>query len=576
MTVPQIVGFSSSNRVPGFYGETVYGAGALSAASIPLILLLVGTMLTGGTATPNQDIVDILDAETADAKFLPGSELSRLCYSALKVPGVKIKAAPVAEAGGAVGAAQVFTFGGSWSSAGDITFRVNGEIITYTAGSTDTVATTCTNVAALFNSNSRRPYTATATATQVILTLKSKGARGNNFISFVDTGKAPSGLTCRNAGPAWTGGATVTTSSPISFVVPTAANGFYYKCTTGGVTAASPEPTWPTTIGATVSDNGVVWTCWGKVLTGSATTWGGGAGTESVATLLSLITAQGFDRIVVAQQDSTNLGLWKTQVNNAAGPTYNLLQHLIAGVNGTFASAVTLATTLNSERLQLLWQPYGETNPAESAAYFAALRCSTEQGDPDAAYDDALLPNTAPNSQISDRPSQPVLQSAINNGLTVIYTDPTGTEARICRSVTTHTLTGSTPDYRTLDTSDAYVPDFVRRDIGLHWSTVFKPNNPRNADDPAPDQKARASGVATPSLWNADVEAKLRRYEKGNLSSNASPNASTVAPIIIDVDTNKPTSGYDPVAKRIMSIIPVVPAPNTHQIGVSVRNVSSA
>lgn len=575
MSIPVIVGFSSSNRVPGFYGETVYGAGALSAASIPLVLLLVGTMLSTGSATSNQDVVDILDVETADTQFGAGAEISRLCYSALKVPGVKIKAAPLPEAGGAVAATQVFTIGGIWTSAGDIVFRVNGETLTYTVGSTDTIATTCTNIAALFNEDSRRPYLAAATATQVILTMRSKGARGNAFISFVDTQKAPSGLTCRNAGPAWSAGATVSTSAPISFVVPTTANGYYYKCTTGGTTDGTTEPTWPTTIGATVSDNGVVWTCWGKVLTGNATTWGGGAGTESVTTLLSILTSQGFDRIVVANNDSTNLALWKTHLNNSAGPTYNLLQHLITGVNGTLSAATTLATTINAERVQLLWQLNGETSPLETAAYFGAYRCSVEQADPDASYDDVLLP-AAPHSQVADRPSNPVLQSAVNNGITAIYTDATGTEARICRSVTTHTLNGATPDYRTLDTSDAYVPDFVRRDIGLHWATVFKPANPRNADDPPPDAKPRPSGVATPSLWNAEIEAKLRRYEKGNLSSSSSPNASTVPPIIIDVDSNKPTSGYDPVAKRIMSIVPVVPAPNTHQVGVSVRNVSSA
>lgn len=36
---------------------------------------------------------------------------------------------------------------------------------------------------------------------------------------------------------------------------------FVYKCTTGGTTHASTEPTWPTTPGDTVNDNGVIWTC---------------------------------------------------------------------------------------------------------------------------------------------------------------------------------------------------------------------------------------------------------------------------------------------------------------------------
>jgi hypothetical protein len=37
--------------------------------------------------------------------------------------------------------------------------------------------------------------------------------------------------------------------------------GYTYICTTGGTSHATTEPTWPTTIGGTVNDNGVIWTC---------------------------------------------------------------------------------------------------------------------------------------------------------------------------------------------------------------------------------------------------------------------------------------------------------------------------
>ncbi len=48
-------------------------------------------------------------------------------------------------------------------------------------------------------------------------------------------------------------------------VLPTVANGYYYKCTTAG-TSGTTEPTWPTTEGATVTDGTVVWTCY-KIVT---------------------------------------------------------------------------------------------------------------------------------------------------------------------------------------------------------------------------------------------------------------------------------------------------------------------
>lgn len=49
--------------------------------------------------------------------------------------------------------------------------------------------------------------------------------------------------------------------------VPTTPNGYYYQVTVAGTSGAS-APTWPTTIGNTVSDGGVTWRCQGAGLKG--------------------------------------------------------------------------------------------------------------------------------------------------------------------------------------------------------------------------------------------------------------------------------------------------------------------
>ncbi len=56
---------------------------------------------------------------------------------------------------------------------------------------------------------------------------------------------------------AWAGS---TAYSIDDYVIPTTANGYYYRCTVAG-TSGSSEPTWPTTIGSTVTDGSVTWRC---------------------------------------------------------------------------------------------------------------------------------------------------------------------------------------------------------------------------------------------------------------------------------------------------------------------------
>lgn len=55
----------------------------------------------------------------------------------------------------------------------------------------------------------------------------------------------------------WTASAT---KSLASLVKPVTENGYFYECTTAGVTDSA-EPTWPAVPGGTVADGTAVWTC---------------------------------------------------------------------------------------------------------------------------------------------------------------------------------------------------------------------------------------------------------------------------------------------------------------------------
>ena len=118
MATPQIVGWSSTDKVPGVGGETVFGSGAASAGSIPITCLAVGTKLTTGTAVPNQDVVPILSPDDADVAFGAGSEIALQCYALLRTPGNTIFGAPVAEVRRVCAAAD-----GTVLYVGEVTYR---------------------------------------------------------------------------------------------------------------------------------------------------------------------------------------------------------------------------------------------------------------------------------------------------------------------------------------------------------------------------------------------------------------------------------------------------------------------
>lgn len=77
-------------------------------------------------------------------------------------------------------------------------------------------------------------------------------------------------------------------------VRPSTYNGYEYKCTTAGQAAGDSalEPSWPVTVGGTVTDGSVVWTCQlisnaSLAKTIATSVWDGGALTVSGAVVVS-------------------------------------------------------------------------------------------------------------------------------------------------------------------------------------------------------------------------------------------------------------------------------------------------
>lgn len=558
-----IAGWSTADRVPGVAEETIFAAGAISIGQLPVVCLITGTKGSGGTATPNQDIVQIYSADDADAKLQAGYEAAEQAYAALgQNQNLTLYWAGPPEANGATAATALLIIGGTWSSSGQLGITLDGQTFSPSVAATDTPATFAANIVTNVNSNPRGFWTAAAAAgptgfQTVTFTSKSKGIRQNDHALYIDATKLPSGCTATIQGLAWSTSQTWLVGQLIS---PKTANGFIFKCTTGGAGSASTEPTWPTTLGTTVTDGAAVWTCWAPTLTAGGVRFQGGSGQDSLTTLMPILFSQEYGYIASAQYDATNAAAWKTQINNKAAPTENRIDRVImAQTNGLTAAESLGQTTCNDFRMQTLWHQNSEWTPAKITAAMAGARASTEPQNPSAIYDGLVLVGCPGQRSSLDIPAHTTQATAILNSVTPVTT--VNGQAQVVMSVTTYSLFGSTPDYRCLQTYYEVVPDTIRKDVGLQWLTGIKPANPHVADDPAPSQKDRPAGVFTPSRATSFITSILRDYER--------------AGHIIDVGLNPPQSGFDSIAKRIVSVIPVKVTPGNHQFGISVRQLAA-
>jgi phage tail sheath gpL-like len=503
MTTPpvQIIGFATNDFVPGFIGETVLGAGSGSTSSIPIRVLLVGNKTVAGTATANQDVTQIFDDSNAATLYGARSELRRMCRAALRIPGVTLYAAPTPQSAGTA-ATMTITFQTNASSAGSFVYYFASERVEVPVANSDAPTAVGDALVAAMAAVGHLPCTAVNAAGTVTVTWAQTGLRGNQAIVHQDLRGAPTGMTS----------------------------------TLGGGTAA----------------------------TGGGRFFGGGTTSDDVTTIASVTFPEWYPYVALAANDATNLAVWESTTDAKAGPLEGRPEFVVVSSNGTLSATQSLTqTTLNNPYFQMLWQLQSESPPAELSALFAALRSVTEDGNPIANYNGKILAGVLPARFPALIPQRATQVAALQTGITPITT--VSGEAKVVRSITTKCLNGTAPDYRTLDTGQAVVPNRIRLALAVRWAS-YAGLNPVAADDPGPDLPERRSGVATPRGWNAEMTNELRAWESGAAVSSGIPQ-------IIDVDLNLPSSGWDKNAKRIMSRCPVVPAYNNAQVGVSVQQL---
>ena len=453
-----IVGINNSYKRPVFGGLIVFGSGTVSAASLPMYLLLVGMRTSAGNLTLDSEIRAVTSADEAITAGGIGSQLHRMWLAAQKVaPDVPKYMLAVTESAGTA-ATTTSVISGTWTVAGEITLYIAGVAITVDIGAADAIDTVGANIVAKWNANADLPVTASYSPGTDTLTLTHRqlGAQGLDQIVYLDKAKAPAGFAMTLVGSA-------------------AVNGIGVRMGAAGT----------------------------------------GTGTENntVALTSTSLVGKRWARIASAANDTSNAARAEAFVNTQAGPTVIKLEQLIFGHNGSLGAATTLAQTdLNAQRAQVMAFRNCEAHPCEIAAANAALRAATEQTDPVPDYDGKVLTGLPPQRFDADVWTPAEENSLLNVGATPITT--VNGESKIVRAITTYCLNGALQDERTLDIGDAVFPDYGLLDLQLLYETEFRPANKYVRDDPQNGEQEPPENVGTPSMWVSSVKKRYAEWFK--------------------------------------------------------------
>lgn len=453
-----LVGLSPNDPTPGEYAEINFAQGEASLGTGTYGCLMIGGMLSTGSATPDTVIygpdTPVQMASEADlvALFGNGSELHRKGRRFLAVNTTTPLYAIAVSEGSSPGAATgTITVATTATGAGTLRIYVGDEFVDVGFATGDTPTVIAANAVTAVNGKTWWAVVASAVAGAITLTTKQKGLRANFVRYFAQIKPGTSGTT----------------------VTPTAST-----LTTGG----------------TVSD--------------------------SSTTALATILARRFYYISSAAEDATQLGALLSQVNTQALAVTGIRQRVFGGSQDTLANAITISTGLNGARAEVTWLAQSDVPPCELAANAAAVysleeaplqfRCNFSSYGDDA--------KTSGNWKIKAplsgaAPTRAQILAALNAGLTPIGVR-SAARTYLVKRVTTRFMNGSVVDYRIRDAHKVTVCDRYVDDLLAKAAATMR--GKEIANDPQKNEPVPGPTVITPRVVKAAINRLTRDY--GELS----------------------------------------------------------
>ncbi|WP_434777692.1 phage tail sheath subtilisin-like domain-containing protein [Neisseria sp. Ec49-e6-T10] len=184
---------------------------------------------------------------------------------------------------------------------------------------------------------------------------------------------------------------------------------------------------------------------------------------------LATVAAEGYDIVVIPYNDLDSLLALRDHLDAVSAPDEKKWAIGVVGHTGTLAQAITLTKQLNSEFISMGWYKNTVSLPYMLASAYATVMASEE--DPARPLNYLVLDGITPPA---DKIMRTELRNALNNGVTPMITDSTGTKCQISRAITTYTKsTTGADDESMLDVTTprtlAYVSKAIDQRIQLRF-----------------------------------------------------------------------------------------------------------